>query len=223
MQLHIASVFLSLIFINNLKFMNQVIAEIRLYNIFTPTINISKSFETHNYSKHYRNVGFERLLKQGFIWYQDFISFHMLSDYREYWVKIAVKKRLKIDSVIANTNKDNSVIILPFQVLKTDRIYVFADYGKGVIFSFTLPLGHYQLLFQNRFFTREEIEAEPNFNCEDLDYDDWDEEIELCLLTFIPIETAIQPKILAYKSSLGSKNLPTSLILYDRKMYQNGE
>jgi len=203
--------------------MNEVIAEIRLYNIFTPTINISKSLERENYSKHYHNVGFHQLLKQGFIWYQDFITFDMLSDYREYWVKIAIKDRLEIDSVITNNNSNNSVIILPFQVLKGERIYVFADYGEGVILSFTLPVGHYQLLFQNRFFTREEIEAEPNFNCEDFDYDDWDEEIELCLLTFIPTEAAIEPKVLAYKNGLGSKNLPTSLILYDQKMHQTSE
>ena len=81
-----------------------------------------------------------------------------------------------------------------------------------------MPVGHYKLLFQNRDFTREEIEASPNNDCQDLDYDDWDDQLELCLLTFTPTKEPIEPKILKYNGSLKSKESPKPLILFDRKL-----
>ncbi len=207
--------------------MNEVIAEIRLDNIYNSFIYISKSLEKHNSDSHYRDEGTKLQMNQGFAWYQDFVSFYMLSDYQSYWVKIAVAESLEIDPVIAvqtknfteKQNHNTSVILLPFEVTGEERIHVFADATDGAIFSFPLYTGHYQLLFQNRFFTREEIEAEPNFNCEDADYDDWDDEMELCLLTFIPTEVPIEPKILASRR----RNAPTDVVLYDRKLHPNGD
>ena len=208
--------------------MNKVIAEIRIENIYNSFIHISKSPQMHNYGGHYDDEGIDTLLNQGFVWYQDFISFYMLSDYQAYWVKIAVSESLEIDSIIANaetlgTDNPASVILLPFQTTGEEQIYVFGDYDKDVILSFTLPAGHYQLLFQNRYFTREEIEAEPNFNCQDLDYDSWEHNLELCLLTFIPTDAAIEPKILAYQGGLESKEYSEPSILYKQKLYESDD
>lgn len=58
------------------------------------------------------------------------------------------------------------------KINKNIRLYLFGG-DDELILSFTLPIGHYQLLFENRFFTREKIEAEPIFDCEDIDYDDY--------------------------------------------------
>ncbi len=209
--------------------MNEVIAEIRIDNVFTSTIHVSNS---PMILKSSRVIGGEPeediriLTNQGFVWFRDSIAFDMLSDYQSYWVKIAVAESLEIDSVIANAKKlrladGASAILLPFQLAVEERVCVFGDVNDGVIFSFPLPAGHYQLLFQNRYFTREEVEAEPNFNCEDYDY--WEDEIELCLLTFIPTKEQIEPKIFTYKSQLGTKDFSTPLILYDRKLHQNSD
>ena len=48
--------------------------------------------------------------------------------------------------------------------------------------------------------TEEEIEASPNNDCQDLEYDDCDYINELCLLTFIPTNKVIEPKILVTPS-----------------------
>ncbi|MGF1488936.1 MAG: hypothetical protein ACFBSE_17770 [Prochloraceae cyanobacterium] len=209
--------------------MNEVIAEIKIENIYTPVINTSKSTETRNYYNHHFNDDEVNLrFDQGFVWYQDFVSFCMLTDYRGYWIKIAVKDNLELDPVIVNPRKFEavgtaSVMILPFQVKSKERIEVFGDHEGSVILSFILRPGHYQLLFQNRYFTREEIEAEPNFDCENLECDDWKEPLEFCLLTFIPTIEPIEPKIFTYKSPLGTKEFSQPLILYDKKLYQNNE
>ncbi len=164
------------------------------------------------------------LLDQGFVWYQDFIAFNMLRDYLSYWIKIAIKEGLELDSVIANGESGQaSVMLLPFQITSEERVCVFGDDRCSATFSFTLPVGHYQLLFQNREFTREEIEAEPNFECEDMDYDDWDDQMELCLLTFIPTKEPIEAKIFTNKSPLGTEDFSTPLIIHERKMYQDSD
>lgn len=206
--------------------MNKILAEVRIDNILTPFIHISKSSKEYSRQKEYEEA-FDLLLSpQGFIWYQDFIAFNMLSDIKSYWVKIAVGETLEIDPIITDAIKrprnsfDGNVIVLPFQVVEGDRLYVFGD-DDALILSFTLPAGHYQLLFQNRFFTREEIEASPNNDCKDLEYDDWDDFLELCMLTFIPTQEVIEPKFLVYKGSKQSKTPPTPLILFDRKLYED--
>ncbi len=43
--------------------------------------------------------------------------------------------------------------------------------------------------------------------------------MELCLLTFIPTEVPIEPKILASRR----RNAPTDVVLYDRKLHPNGD
>lgn len=212
--------------------MNKVLAEIRIENIYNSFIHISKSSQTHEYDyikqQEYHKQEFNQLLKQGFIWYPDFIAFDTIGDLERYWVKIAVSETLEIDSVVAENKNSRganraSAIVLPFLIEEQDRVYVFGDYEDDIILSFTLSAGHYQLLFQNRNFTREEIEAEPNFDCQDLDYDDWDDDLELCLLTFIPTKEAIEPEIIAYKGSPKSKEPPSPLVLFNRKMYRSGE
>ena len=209
--------------------MNKILAEIRIDNMFTPFIHISKSPEVYSREKKYEDKVSNLLLRpQGFICYQDFIAFDMLGDIESYWVKIAGAETLEIDPVIANAMKrprdyfKGNAIVLPFQIVDGDRLYVFGD-DDAVTFSFTLPVGHYQLLFQNRFFTREEIEASPNNDCQDLDYDDWDDFMELCMLTFIPTTEVTEPEILLYKGSLKSKEPPSPLILFDREMYQSSD
>lgn len=210
--------------------MNKVIAEIRIENIYNSFIHISKSSQTHEYDyikqQEPQKQEFNQLLKQGFIWYPDFIVFDTIGDLERYWVKIAVSETLEIDSVVAENKNSRganraSAIVLPFQVEEQDRVYVFGDYEDDTILSFTLSAGHYQLLIQNRNFTREEIEASPNNDCKDLDYDDWDEDLELCLLTFIPTEEVVKPEILVYEGSFKSKEPSSPLILFDRKMYQS--
>ncbi|MGF1488935.1 MAG: hypothetical protein ACFBSE_17765 [Prochloraceae cyanobacterium] len=209
--------------------MNEVIAEFRLYNIFTSDINISKSTEARNYYQaHSLDKSFNVRDKQGFVWYQDFVSFYTLSDYRAYWIKIAVKDRLEIDPIIANAKElrridATTAILLPFQAKSEQRIYVFGDDPGSVIFSFHLPTGHHQLLFQNRLFTKEEIQVKFNVDCQDLGYREWEDPLEFCLLTFIPTIEPIEPKILAYKNSFGTKEFSQPLILYDRKLYQNND
>ncbi len=211
--------------------MNEVIAEIRINDIFVPFIHVSKlpigykssqviGDEPEDYS--------DLLLDQGFVWYQDFIAFNMLRDYLSYWIKIEIKDCLEIDPVIVNAKElgmyvPASVILLPFQITSEERVCVFGDDPVSATFSFTLPAGHYQLLFQNRDFTREEIEAEPNFNCENMDYDKWEDQMELCLLTFIPTKEPIEAKILTYRSELGTKDFSNQLIIHERKMYQDSD
>ena len=211
--------------------MNKVIAEIRIDDMFVPFIHISKL--PRGYKSSQIRLGESEdysilLLDQGFVWYQDFIAFDMLRDYLSYWIKIAIKDRLEIDLVIANVkdsrmNYEANVILLPFQITDEERVCVFGDDNCTDTFSFTLPAGHYQLLFENREFTTEEVEAEPNFECVDMDYDDWEDYMELCLLTFIPTIEPIEPKIFAYKSQLGTEDFSTPLILYDRKLYQDSD
>ncbi len=208
--------------------MNEVIAEIRIDNVFASFVHVSKLPIGYKSSqvRGSESEGIKLLLDQGFVWFQDSIAFYMLSDYQSYWIKIAISESLEIDPVIANAKELGiggraSAILLPFQLTGEERVCVFGDYDDNVTFSFTLPAGHYQLLFQNRYFTREEVEAEPNFDCEDYDY--WEDEIELCLLTFIPTKEPIEPKIFTYKSQLGTKDFSTPLILYDRKLHQNSD
>ncbi|MDJ0698023.1 hypothetical protein [Mastigocoleus sp. MO_188.B34] len=198
--------------------MNKILAEIKIDNVSTPFIHISKSSEVYRRKEGYENQVPNLLMgPQGFIWYPDFIGFDMLSDAESYWVKIAVSETLQIDPIIAAA-KDSfeaSAIVLPFQVINGERVYLFGD-DDAVIFSFTLPVGHYQLLFQNRNFTTEEIENSPHFKHRDLDSDDCDRIPELCILTFIPTNTAIKPEILVYKGSLETTEPPEPLILCDR-------
>lgn len=202
--------------------MTKLLAEFRIDNISAPFIHISKSSsQTYSGRKEYENAVSNLLIgPQGFMCYRDFIAFDMLSDVEKYWVKIAVSETLDIDPIIAKA-KDSfeaSAIVLPFEVVDGDRVYVFGD-DDAVIFSFTLPVGHYQLLFQNRDFTREEIETSPHLDCKHGNYDDSDDISELCMLTFIPTYEAIEPEILVYKGSLESKEPPTPLIIFDREMY----
>ena len=206
--------------------MNEIIAEVRVDNVFTPTIHVSNS---PIILKSDRVIGGEAeensnvLYEQGFVWFQDCIAFDMLRDYQSYWVKIGFAESLEIDPVIAKAKGgDASVILLPFQITDRERVCVFGDVNDGVIFTFTLYAGHYKLLFQNREFTREEIEAEPNFDCEDIEYDDWDDQIELCLLTFIPTIEPIEPKVIQYHGKARTEN-SAALILHDRKLYQNND
>ena len=207
--------------------MNKVLAEVRIENIYNSFIHISQSPQTYDYiGQREYDKEFNLLLKQGFIWYRDFIAFSMTSDLERYWIKIAVSDTLKIDPVIteaidSDRYLDATVIILPFEV-RDKRIYVFGDYDEDLTLSFTLPPRNYQLLFQNRHFTREEIEASPNNDCRDLDYDDWYDDMELCLLTFIPTEEAIEPKMIAVNNSQKSK-FRKALILFDREMYQSSD
>lgn len=203
--------------------MTKLLAEFRIDNVSAPFIHISKSSsQSYSKKKEYQNEASNLLIgPQGFMWYRDFIAFDMLSDIERYWVKIAVCETLEIDPIIAKA-KDSfeaSAIVLPFEVVDEDRVYVFGD-DDAVIFSFTLPVGHYQLLFQNRDFTKEEIESSPHFDCKDGNYDDCDDISELCTLTFIPTDEVIKPEILVYKGSLESKEAPTPLILFDQEMYQ---
>ncbi len=206
--------------------MNEVIAEIRINNVSTSIIHVSKlpiGYKSSQVRVSEPEEYSELVLDQGFAWYQDFIAFDMFSDYLSYWIKIEIKDRLEIDPVIANDKelrRDGlaSVILLPFQITSEEQVCVFGDDDVSVTFSFTLPAGHYQLLFQNRDFTREEVEAEPNFDCEDYDY--WEDEIELCLLTFIPTQEPIEPKIFIDRGWAGTKD-STPLILYDQKLYPN--
>lgn len=209
--------------------MNEVIAEVRISNIHVPFLNISKypqkdiRLKLFNSEMEHQLLGSRDTIPQGFAWYRDFISFDMLTDYQTYWVKIAVSEILEIDSVIAQDIKSGNlranVIILPFQVAEDDRLYIFGDYEGDVSLSFTLPTGNYQLLFQNRDFTREEIEASPNFDCEDMDYDDCDTSIELCKLTFIPTKEVVKPQIIVYKGCIKSKTPPNPLILFNRNLH----
>lgn len=205
--------------------MNKVIAKIEIYNISTSTIYVSRlpiGYKSSQIRVCEPDEDTDPLLEQGFIWYQDFIAFDMLTDYLSYWIKIAVKDRLEIDPVIANGESGQaSIILLPFQITNEERVWVFGDDEVSATFSFILPAGHYQLLFENREFTREEIEAEPNFECEDMDYDDWKDKLEFCLLTFIPTNKIIEPEILVYKGAIGREEPPTPLILYERKLYPN--
>ncbi|MGB6296504.1 MAG: pentapeptide repeat-containing protein [Rivularia sp. (in: cyanobacteria)] len=209
--------------------MNEVIAEVRISNIYVPFLNISKYPQKEIRQKLFNDemghqlLGSRDTIPQGFAWYRDFISFDMLTDYQTFWVKIAVSETLEIDSVIAQDMKSGNlranVIILPFQVAEDDRLYIFGDYDEDVSLSFTLPAGNYQLLFQNRDFTREEIEASPNFDCEDMDYDDCDTSIELCKLTFIPTEEVIKPQIIVYKGCIKSKTPPNPLTIFNRNLH----
>ena len=210
--------------------MKKVLAEIRIENIGTSFIHISKSPQMYEYIKQnkYEDRGFNLLLRQGFVWYQDFIEFSMLSDFQSYWIKIAVAETLEIDSVIADAIKrpgnsfaGNDIIVLPFKIEDKDKVYVFGDYEEDLNLSFTLPAGNYKLLFQNRDFTPEEIEASPNNDCQDLDYDDWDENMELCLLTFIPTEEVVEPEILVYRSSTRKVKSANPLILFNEKLYED--
>ena len=203
------------------EFMNKILAEIRIDNIFTSNIFISKLPREQIRKQSFDNDMSDTMFRQRFAWYQDFIAFYMLRDYQSYWVKIAISESLELDYFIANAKKlrrdiPANVILLPFQTAESEKVYVFGDDDITASFSFTLPTGHYQLLFQNREFTREEIEASPNNDCQDLDYDDWDDEVELCLLTFIPTEKVIKPIILNQSSTRKEKSSP--LVLFDRKL-----
>ena len=205
--------------------MNEVLAEFGIYNQYVSSIHVCKLPIEHESSRVRRVEKPENhiklLLNQGFIWYQDFITFDMLLDYRSYWIKTSVAETLEIDSVIANTGCSASAIVLPFQISDRERVCVFGDDDTTANFSFTLPAGHYQLLFQNREFTPDEVEAESNFDCDD--YSDWDEEIELCLLSFIPVTEPTEPKIITYKSRLRTEKVSYPLTLFDRKLYRSDD
>ena len=203
--------------------MNEVQAEFRIDNLFVSSIHVGKLPIERESSKVKRvekpDDRIKLLFNQGFIWYQDFIRFCMLVDYRSYWIKIAIAESLEIDSIITDIGGRASVIVLPFQITDRERVCIFGDDDTTADFSFTLPAGHYQLLFQNREFTSEELKA--NFDCED--YDDWEDPLEFCLLTFIPTIEPIEPKVFTYKSPLGAKDFSTPLTLFDRNLYQRDD
>ena len=148
----------------------------------------------------------------------------MLSDDIEFWVKLSVDETLKIDPILWKMVKSNRTyrteraLVLPFQVFPEDRMHIFGG-EDDLVFSFTLPPGHYQLLFQDRFFTRKEIEASPNNDCEDIEYDlsKCDYIDDFCQITFIPIEDKIEPKFIIYEGSMEAKKFPP-IVIHERKI-----
>jgi hypothetical protein len=144
---------------------------------------------------------------QEFMWYPDFTCFATIGHVGDYHVEIWKGDTGDTVEVDSDTMR---AILVPFTVSEVRFVWVTGD-GLG----FVLPIhpGCYQLIFQNRYLTDEEIRELPDFDQDDQEYYDDDElKPELCKLTFIPATGEVEPQILRQDSEMTP---PSVLVMHD--------
>ena len=140
------------------------------------------------------NSDFRLLSTQGFIWYEDFVAFNSIGDRRSYFVKIYLAGELSFQEDIKRS------ILLPYTVQPPGELLVTGSYGM-MCHPFQIPPGKYQLLFEVRYFTDQEIEASAKYrklmNEVRGPNGELREEVrpQLCLFTFIPTTDEVKAEI----------------------------
>ena len=176
--------------------------DVKTLNVSTPPVN------HQNYSDRDINAYFD----QGFVWHPNFIGFKTRNNIGGCWVQAYVSESLSLEP---DTER---AIVVPYRVSDENYFYLSDDnLGEHV----DLKSGQYQLLYQNRRLSNDEIESLGD----EFDYFDPEDGInpessrpELCLLTFIPTTEVIKPQILRSEPGF---NPPSELIVFDEPMPQH--
>ncbi|MBE9062943.1 competence protein ComJ [cf. Phormidesmis sp. LEGE 11477] len=140
------------------------------------------------------NSDFRLLGKQGFVWYEDFVAFRNIGDSRSYSVKIYLSEELSLQEDIKRS------ILLPYTVQPPGELLVTGSYGE--CHSFQITPGKYQLLFESRFMTDQEIAASIEYNRRLSEVGgpnpEFGEEArpQLFIFTFIPTTDEVEAKII---------------------------
>jgi hypothetical protein len=137
---------------------------------------------------------------QRFMWWPDFVCFLPVSDFGAYHVEVWQASNVEVDSDTVRA------ILVPFYVSDIASVWVSGTDDRGI--SVPIPSGHYQLLFQNRYLTDEEMLRLPGFG---ESYLHFTLKPELCKLTFVPIRGEVQPQILRQDEQMRP---PSELVLH---------
>ena len=137
------------------------------------------------------NEGYQALYSQGFAWYSNCVIFDLA--YGNAWLTVYHSRQL--EDIQPETTR---AIVVPFTVPEDGYINVNDDL---YVSRLDIPAGKYQLLFELRQLTEDEIfTTEKYFNFRRLEQEDGEiiELPELCTLTFIPTAERVEPKLLRF-------------------------
>lgn len=195
------------------EIMAKLIKEFELSNNYTSTIHIVKSQDYLCPMDTIKEVN--TIHDQGFVWYKNFVGFLGMSDTRAYWVRIFVSDNLELEP---DTRR---AIVVPFQVPHSNILYM--DNGDN-LFPFPMKSGYYQLLFETRELTEEEVKKLPRFAQIYLRPSLTSNIPQLVKLTFIPTEGMTKPEILVLKGgSIKKKVGDDDLVLFDEEKLESEE
>lgn len=192
--------------------MAKLIKEFEITNNYVSFIYVTKSQDCFSLID---TKEINTIHDQGFVWYRNFVGFLGISDIRSYWIRIFVSNNLELEPDIRRA------IVVPFKVSKRDIIYI--DNGDN-LFPFPMKSGYYQLLFETRELTEEEVKKLPRFAQIYLRPSLTSNIPQLVKLTFIPTEGMTKPEILLLKGG-GIKNKvgDDDLILFDEEKIESEE
>ena len=128
---------------------------------------------------------------QGFAWYPNCVTFHLSHGYS--WLMVYYSKNL--EDMQPETTR---AIVVPFTVPEDGYIEIIGNFDETRL---DIPAGQYQLLFELRQLTQDEIfTTEKYSNFRRLEQEDGEiiELPELCTLTFIPTAERVEPKLLRF-------------------------
>ena len=136
------------------------------------------------------NEGYHARDIQGFAWYANCVTFDLV--HGDSWLKIYHSRQLDIQP------ETTRAIVVPFTVPEEGYIEITGDLD---VTRLDIPTGQYQLLFELRQLTQDEIfTTEKYSNFRRLEQEDGEiiELPELCTLTFIPTAERVEPKLLRF-------------------------
>ncbi|MGD1940759.1 MAG: competence protein ComJ [Leptolyngbyaceae cyanobacterium] len=149
---------------------------------------------------------------QGFAWYRDAVIYDL--DQENCWVEIYQTQRL--EEVSSNVSR---AILLPFSVPEAGHLFMM-EYSD--ILSFEILPGQYQLLFERRQLTENELFSiekyaafayQPQGDSTSRQFPR--ESPEHCKLTFVPTQEPVEPKLLKF--------MPLNMGYKTRRKLESGE
>lgn len=125
---------------------------------------------------------------QGFIWYPHYVLFFPPGDLGSYWVEIYISDTLELQPETIRA------IAVPFTVPKANKIFISGSDDLGTPVS--IGQGNYQLLFETRYMTVDDVSWLPGFDwfTDESDEDPPDLAPELIRFTIIPTDELPEPK-----------------------------
>ncbi|NEZ64144.1 hypothetical protein D0962_15325 [Leptolyngbyaceae cyanobacterium CCMR0082] len=135
------------------------------------------------------NEGYHARDVQGFAWYPNCVTFDLANG--DSWLTVYHSQKLEIQP------ETTRAILVPFNVPGDGYIEITGNFD---VTRLDIPTGQYQLLFELRLLTKDEIfttEKYSNFRPQQADKD-FLEPPELCTLTFTPTAERVEPKLLRF-------------------------
>lgn len=150
------------------------------------------------------------LFDQGFLLYRNLVTFSNMSDLGIYWVRILTSDELRVD---VNIRK---AIVLPYEVRKSGNLFLYCE-TLNYYEPFSIEKGKYNLLYETRFLTEDEVASIPEYAEDFLPADNYTEFPELIQFTFVPTKRLPKPKYL-----IGRRTNPDSelVIFNEEKTYK---